>query len=266
MSTAWEDYSRAADTADVEVRALDAAGRVQALALWSSIWDGQVVEGHTLTALAHAGNYAAGAFSGDQIVGAATGFFAQPLGRAMHSHVAGVAAAAAGRGIGTALKLHQRAWCLERGLTEMTWTFDPLVARNAAFNLRRLGATCDDYLVNHYGVMTDGLNAGDDSDRIVARWHLDRDLPAIESPFPADAVAALAVDTDGEPASAHVPGDATAVTVALPADIETLRRTDAARARQWRRAVRAALEPRMAAGWIVTAVFREAGYLLERTP
>jgi predicted GNAT superfamily acetyltransferase len=262
--SAWSDYTAAADTAGVEVRLLDTAGQAEASALWQRIWDGTVLESHLVTALAHSGNYVAGAFAGDVMVGAAAGFFARPLGRTMHSHVAGVTAGGAGRGVGTALKLHQRAWCLDLGLTEMTWTFDPLVARNASFNLTRLGATCDDYLVNHYGIMTDGINAGDESDRIVARWHLDRDLPVLPPTPRADAVPALIADAEGAPASLPLPVHATAVTVALPTDIEDLRRTDPTRALAWRRAVRAELVPRLSAGWTVTAASRETGYLLER--
>lgn len=265
MSVAWADYETAADAAGVEVRLLSAAERADATALWQRIWDDPVVEGHLLTAFAHSGNYVAGAFADEELVGAAAGFFAQPVGRAMHSHVAGVAASQAGRGVGTAIKLHQRAWCLDLGVSEMTWTFDPLVARNAAFNLSRLGATCDAYLVNHYGAMTDGVNAGDESDRIVSRWYLDRDVPAVPPQFPTDAPAALTVDSQGAPASAEVPGDATAVTVALPDDIEVLRRTDPARALAWRRAVRDQLAPRLESGWTITGASRDIGYLLERT-
>lgn len=266
MSPAWDDYARAAESARVHVRPLSAAERTAAPQLWRSIWGDPILEPYLLTALSHAGNYVAGAFDGERLLGAAAGFFAQPLGHALHSHVAGVAPSASGRGVGTALKLHQRAWCLNIGVTQMTWTFDPLVARNAAFNLSRLGAACDEYLVNHYGAMTDGINAGDESDRIVARWHLDRALPTAPPPIPTDAVPAVSIDDQGAPASAPVPVDADAVTVTLPDDIEVLRRTDPARALRWRHAVRAALKPRLDQGWTITAVSRDAGYLLERTP
>ena len=265
MTSGWDDYERAASAAGVEVRLLDAAERAGAVALWESIWGGAVLESHLLTALAHTGNYVGGAFADGALVGAAAGFFAQPVGTAMHSHVAGIAPHAAGRGVGTALKLHQRAWCLDLGVREMTWTFDPLVARNASFNLSRLGACCDAYLVNHYGAMTDGLNAGDETDRIVARWLLDRALPAARPALPADAVAALVADAQGRPEAIAAPADASAVTVATPADFVELRRSDPARALAWRRAVRLALAPRLDDGWTVTAVTRGAGYVLERT-
>ncbi|MEU7991597.1 GNAT family N-acetyltransferase, partial [Streptosporangium canum] len=63
-----------------------------------------------MRALSHAGNYVAGAYEDGRLVGASVGFLAAPAGRVLHSHVTG---AAVGRGIGFALKLHQRAWALE---------------------------------------------------------------------------------------------------------------------------------------------------------
>ncbi|MGJ6969654.1 GNAT family N-acetyltransferase, partial [Streptosporangium sp. G11] len=65
-----------------------------------------------MRALSHAGNYVAGAYEGGTLVGASVGFLGAPAGQVLHSHVTG---ALAGRGIGFALKLHQRAWALERG-------------------------------------------------------------------------------------------------------------------------------------------------------
>ena len=52
----------------------------------------------------------------------------------------------------------------------MTWTFDPLVRRNAHFNLAVLGATVDEYLVDFYGPLPDAVNAGDESDRLLVVW------------------------------------------------------------------------------------------------
>ena len=64
-----------------------------------------------------------------------------------------------GRGhqVGHALKMHQRRWALERGLSTITWTFDPLVARNAYFNLAKLGATPVHYYEDFYGELGDEL-------------------------------------------------------------------------------------------------------------
>ena len=51
------------------------------------------------------------------------------------------------------------AWALERGLSEVTWTFDPLVRRNAWFNIEVLGGHITEYVPNFYGTMSDSINA-----------------------------------------------------------------------------------------------------------
>lgn len=126
-----------------------------------------------LHALAHTGNYVSAAYDGDTLVGGCVGFLSAVGGSELHSHIAGVAGTARGRSVGFALKTHQRAWALARGLAQVSWTFDPLVRRNAYFNLAKLGARPRAYLVNFYGPMSDGINAGDDTDRLEAQWRLD---------------------------------------------------------------------------------------------
>ena len=83
----------------------------------------------------------------------------------MHSHITGVLPGLQSQGLGRLLKQHQREWALAREVGHITWTFDPLVARNAHFNLRVLGARVTEYLVDHYGPMDDGVNRGDETDR-----------------------------------------------------------------------------------------------------
>ena len=90
----------------------------------------------------------------------------------MHSHITGVLPDHQSQGLGRVLKQHQREWALARDVGHITWTFDPLVARNAHFNLRVLGTRVTEYLVNHYGPMDDGVNRGDETDRIMVSWAL----------------------------------------------------------------------------------------------
>ena len=68
------------------------------------------------------------------------------------------------------MKLHQQQWALDRGIEWIVWTFDPLVQRNAWFNIAILGAEVHEYLPYFYGTMTDAINAGDDSDRLLMAW------------------------------------------------------------------------------------------------
>ncbi|MFF5112097.1 GNAT family N-acetyltransferase [Streptosporangium sp. NPDC000509] len=239
--------------------------------LFDGIWHpdpgGEPITVELMRALSHAGNYVAGAYQDDRLVGASVGFLAAPAGQVLHSHVTG---AAVGRGIGFALKSHQRRWALDRGLDRITWTYDPLVRRNAHFNLVKLGARPEEYLPSFYGVMEDAINAGDESDRMLTVWRLTEPqvLAAVRGEphrpkTPPDAVTALA-ERDGRPALGRA--DARTLLVAIPADIEALRRTDPGAAKSWRHAVRDVLGSLMGEGARVTGFTTKGDYLVERAP
>jgi predicted GNAT superfamily acetyltransferase len=277
----------AAAAADVVIHELHRPQELKAAQrLFEEIW--RPAEGNPppmtaelLRALAHAGSYVAGAFAGTRLVGASAGFFTAPadpgrqLGPAagphpgprlgLHSHITGVAPGGQHRGVGFALKVHQRAWALARGITVVAWTFDPLVGRNAWFNLAKLGARPTAYLEDFYGPMTDAVNAGMASDRLLLAWPLDDPSVAAAcagrplQPPPVEAGAALTVGPGLEPV-VHRP-DTPAVTVALPPELEAL---DPGRRRAWRQAVREALGGRLAAGAAVTGFLRRPDrYLVE---
>lgn len=127
-----------------------------------------------MRAVEHARGYVVGAYDGPRLLAASSGFVAVGAdGRCrLHSHISGVLPDAQRRGVGWALKLHQRAWALQRGIETITWTFDRLVRRNAWFNLGKLGAQAVEYLVDFYGPVHDGLTAGEPSDRLFTRWDL----------------------------------------------------------------------------------------------
>ncbi|KAB8194894.1 GNAT family N-acetyltransferase [Nonomuraea phyllanthi] len=252
----------------VEVRELHEMAEFERVdALFDDIWHfgpgNPPVTIELMRAISHAGGYVAGAFDGGRLVGGSVGFLA--AGGALHSHVTGTVA---GRGIGCELKLHQRRWALERGLERITWTYDPLVRRNAHFNLAKLGARPREYLPCFYGVMDDAINQGDESDRLLAEWSLA--APHVEAlarrephvtPVPDGAVVALA-DEGGRPVAG--PADADAVLVAVPADVEGLRKADPGAAKAWRHAVRDVLGGLMAEGRPVTGFCGKSYYLVER--
>ena len=275
-ATAAADALAAATAAGVDVRELhDIAELRLAQRLFEEIWrpapdSPPPVTAELLRALAHAGNYVAGAWAGGRLAGACMGFLSAPgsasAGAALHSHIAGVAPGTQRRGVGFALKVHQRAWALDHGLPLAVWTFDPLVARNAWFNLTKLAAVASEYLPDFYGPMTDADNAGTASDRLLLAWRL-RD-PAVAAacagrprqPPPVRAEAALAVGPDRAPVA--TPPDAAAVTVAVPPELEAL---GPELRRAWRAAVREALGGRLAAGAAVTGFLRDPDrYLVER--
>jgi len=250
--TAVSAAEHAAARAGVEVREVtdidEQAAVVRLLAeIWGRSLDNPPVPPELLRAFSKAGNYISGAFAADELVGAAIAFHSTPDRHALHSHIAGVAPALAGRSVGFAMKLHQRGWALARGIDAIEWTFDPLVARNAHFNVAKLRALPVEYLPDFYGPMTDAINEGDETDRILVRWEL-RD----------DEVAAAA---SGRPAlvDSTAPGH---VAVAVPADIERLRAAAPAQARAWRHAVRDRLTELLGAGGRVVGFDRSDGYIV----
>ena len=276
----------------IAIRELHGIGEFeQVMALFEDIWHfdpgGQPITVELMLALSHAGNYTAGAFVGDRLVGASVAFFA--AGSALHSHITGVSGAP---GAGLALKLHQRQWALDRGLGRITWTFDPLVRRNAHFNLAKLGAMPEEYLPAFYGIMDDSINRGDESDRVLAVWPLTaphvealvrrgtgRAVPAVPTTLttltapavptaltapaalPDGAVVALA-DEGGRPAYRPHQGAPT-VLVAVPEDVEGLRRVDPGTAKAWRHAVRDVLGGMLADGRKITGFHDKSFYVVE---
>ncbi|MBS1672577.1 MAG: GNAT family N-acetyltransferase [Actinobacteria bacterium] len=281
MGTSMQETAAAADAADaaaaeagIEIRILSRVGDfAQVTALFRSIWtaagDRAPVNVETLRALSKAGSYVGGAFDGDELVGACFGFFAAPERRALHSHIAGVSTRMRGRNVGFALKVHQRSWALEHGLDEISWTFDPLISRNAYFNLVKLAATPTGYLRNFYGQMSDALNGADDTDRMLVTWYLHD--PAVSAACRGSAPTATTTGPaetllDGEDDAAPVVRATSArlVRVSLPRDIESLRRTDPELATRWRLAVRETLGDLMDEGAHVLSFDRSGAYTIDR--
>ncbi|MCB1014539.1 MAG: GNAT family N-acetyltransferase, partial [Acidimicrobiales bacterium] len=246
----------------VVVRALESAEECHAVAeLYGEIWatpnGEQPFPGEVLVALADSGNYAVGAFAGGgatghgALVGGAAGWLGTDVSgaRFLHSHVAGVRPGRQGRGIGSALKQHQRDWARGAGLAEVRWTFDPLIRRNAWFNLTRLGAVGVRYVEDFYGVLDDAVNAGDQTDRLVVHWAVDGEPTAETGPPAGGAYPVLDTDRDGGPVLLDGEPPDGDLALWLPEDIEALRRTDADVARRWRAAQRAVLVPAFARGY-----------------
>jgi predicted GNAT superfamily acetyltransferase len=227
----------------IDIRPLDTLDAVfTASRVLAEVWEGDRsgMPPNLLRAIAHSGNYAVGLYDADRMVGASVAFFAAPAARSMHSHITGVLPGLQSQGLGRRLKLHQREWALARDVGHITWTFDPLVARNAHFNLRVLGTRVTEYLVNHYGPMDDGVNRGDESDRIMVSWA----RPAPPAPPP--------------------PHERVVAMVAVPHDIAALRRESASDAAAWRVRVRDDIVRHLAEGLVIGGFDDERGYLLVR--
>ena len=124
----------------------------------------------------NAGGFAIGAFDGDRLAGFVLSVPAFLRGeRAFYSHMTGVRQEYQSYGIGAKLKWAQRTRALAEGVKYIKWTFEPVKAKNAYFNLEKLGAIVCEYQPNFYG--TDYATAGNEiglaSDRLFAEWHLE---------------------------------------------------------------------------------------------
>ncbi len=167
------------DARAIELRELESMSELRPLeGLQREVWgidDLEVVPASAMRAVVHAGGLVVGALAAGEPIGFAFGFASTPHGRGMngpglHSHMAAVRPAFRRQGVGRRLKRYQANWCAARGLRWISWTFDPLRAENAHFNLAVLGARCHDYLEDFYGPMPGTLGGGIESDRLLAVW------------------------------------------------------------------------------------------------
>ena len=199
----------------------------------------RVIDAGTLRALQQSGNYVVGLFDGEdgqeQMVGASIAFFGAPAKRRMHSHITALRPEYRGRGWGRELKEHQRQWAFSRDVGCITWTFDPLVARNAHFFLGVLGARVSGYAVNNYGIFGGG-DAGDESDRLDVEWAL--------------------ADIAKQPAD-----DAVVATLEIPTDVESMRVSEPDAAHEWRLRLRTEMEELFGRGLRIAGFDVKRGYL-----
>lgn len=267
-TTSAEVVERTARNAGVQIRELDTPeSTLRGADVLRSIWgasDTSIAPPNLLRALQHTGGYVFGGYDDDGVMLAVSVGFLTTDG--LHSHITGVVPRGQRRGLGLAIKQHQRAWALERGITTVSWTCDPLVRRNVAFNLHALGATVHDYLPDFYGPMSDGVNQGDESDRFDIVWDLlsPRAVAAEQGRLPwvvSDAPHAVAEAPDGLPVLDAVGTGSRRVQ--LPHDIEAVRRADPTVARAWRLAVRDAVLAGYAAGASITGLTAEGAVVLE---
>ncbi len=261
----------------VEVRELSSPDELEdLLRIFDDVWrpdpTNRPVGTDMLRALSHAGNYVAGAFIGDHLAGGSVAFFGAPVGETLHSHITGVTRRGRGHQVGYALKMHQRRWALERGLSTITWTSDPLVARNAYFNLAKLGATPMHYYEDFYGELGDELGGDADSDRVLVAWDLNTAAPSgpgvsgpsqsVDELLADGAVSIIDVDQPSRPVAHHerVTPDA-GVVVEVPRDVESMRVSAPLDAARWRIALRDALSPLLVEGEARRAVrFLRSGH------
>ena len=241
---------------DYVIRACEGLGELGAcVALQKQIWgyaEHDVYPLRLFVTLSQIGGHVLGAFTAK---GELVGFVASmPAWRGRrryyHSLSLGVLPAHENRGLGRALKLEQRKAALRAGIDSIEWTYDPLRAKNAFFNIERLGAVARRYSPDHYGQVQSRLQQGLPSDRLVAEWWL-------KSPRVKRALGGKSLRrTTRKPAAE----------VAVPADFTALAETQPAEARQLQLAVREQLQGRFARKLVITGFALEGGagrYLLD---
>jgi predicted GNAT superfamily acetyltransferase len=163
---------------DIRIRrAVTRADFDSCVLLQRAVWglsDLEITSAIQLIATTHAGGLLHVAESADgQAVGFAYAFAAAREGVChLHSDMLAVLPEYQQRGVGVRLKWAQREDALQRGIDLITWTYDPLQARNAHLNLRRLGAQAVEFLENVYGITTSSLHHGLPTDRLLVRWAL----------------------------------------------------------------------------------------------
>jgi predicted GNAT superfamily acetyltransferase len=247
--------------------------------VWSSP-DIEVVPKDMLLAVVHNGGLAIGAFVEDKLIGAVfgfPGFYRTPDGPRLkhHSHLLAVHPDWRSKGVGFALKRAQWQMVRKQGIDRITWTYDPLLSRNAHLNIARLGAVCNTYLCSEYGEMRDGLNVGLPSDRFQVDWWLNtkrverrlgrRSRPALTLEHYRTAEAALlAARTDQgalpcPPEGPH-PLIGALLLIEIPTDIQAIKAADLPLARDWRYYSREVFEEAFAAGYLVTDFVHDEGH------
>ena len=284
--------------ATISIRALKAWGEfLAAEELQRRVWQmpdwRDAVPANLMIAVGKSGGAVLGAFAADgKLVGLAFSFIGmdthtEPPKLKHHSHMVAVLPEFQSQGIGIRLKFKQRADALAQGIDLMTWTYDPLQAPNANLNLAHLGAIARRYVVNAYGEMTDGLNAGVASDRFEVEWWLNAprvktcaagqplvfdwdDLARAGAPQ----VFGVRIDARGLPRVDHendLRGDR--LIVEIPASIGAVKAASLELAREWRARTRATFQRAFAAGYIAVGfVFtnreghKRAAYVLTREP
>lgn len=222
------------------------------------------------------GGIAAGAFDpDDRLIGFVFGLTGVRRGRVAHwSDMLAVDPAWRDRGIGLLLKRWQRDALLAAGHTTLVhWTFDPLEARNAHLNFVRLGVTASEYVRDRY-LATSPLHAGLPTDRLIVDWDLpsarvaqrldassrsaavpaERTMPPFDAPL-VNATAAATAALRCLPPRLDV--DAPAVRIAIPPDIQSIKRSAPDLAMEWRMHTRTAFEFYLARGYTVVDVVRE---------
>ncbi|HKX30836.1 MAG TPA: GNAT family N-acetyltransferase [Blastocatellia bacterium] len=223
-----------------------------------------------LAAVKEAGGILIGAYDGGTLAGFAYGFMGMEEGRVtFHSHLLAVKPAYRNQDLGRQLKLEQRERALAKGITLMTWTFDPLQSRNAHLNLGKLGVVSEKYLIDFYGEASSSFLHRTGTDRLWVSWWLDSERVrrrieggAAESPLPELPEPLVEMSDEDSPLRNDrvLIERPPRVAIRIPADLVALQQRDPALAVSWRESTRWAFTEALAAGYLVEEFYRGGRY------
>ncbi len=244
--------------------------------LQETVWEEEVVRAHMLLSIARNGGLILGAVREGSVVA----FLLSYLGLEdpdsdrpamanlkLVSQRMAVLPELRNTGIGYELKMAQRQHAIRLGIRLITWTFDPLLSRNAHLNIRKLGAIIRDYLPNYYGTGDSPLVKLGSSDRVLVEWWVTnnrveqrvsgkRSGLSIAQYINANAsiLNPAQVGEDGllRPAAQIAQAENSVVLVEIPDNYEAIIQANPELAKSWRRHSRAALETTLAAGYMIT--------------
>jgi predicted GNAT superfamily acetyltransferase len=251
----------------------------QAVELQRQVWqesETDIIPAHLMNSAVHSGGLLIGAYADTTLVGFVfgfPGFYSTPDGPRLkhYSSIMGVLPEWQGQGVGFALKRAQWQMVRHQGIDRITWTYDPLMSRNAWLNITRLGAVCDTYLRNFYGAMDDVLNQGLPSDRFNVDWWVNsqrvyrrlsrkrrKHLSLLH--FLAGGTPIInpsEMDPKGLPHPIEkniikLGKDLPLLLVEIPADFLTMKNTDINLAAEWRQHTRSIFEELFSVGYLVT--------------
>lgn len=263
----------------VVIRPLTTLDELQAAeTLQRQVWDAPstVIYQPMLISLVRNGGAVLGAFKEDRLIGILIGYLGMESPDADRPAMANlklvsqrmaIAPDFRNSGLGYEMKLAQRRFAMRHGIRLITWTFDPLLSRNAHLNVRKLGAVIYEYHRDYFGTAHAPLVAAESSDRVVAEWwvtsnRVEQRLSgrraglSIEQYLSGNArllnpsgVAASGLPTPPELMEAP---HTSVVLVEIPENFDDILKRDPALAVRWRQHSRVALETVLRAGYTAT--------------
>jgi predicted GNAT superfamily acetyltransferase len=225
-----------------------------------------------LISAAHNGGVLMGAYDGADLVGFVYGYLGMSGTKLyLFSQRMGVLPSYQNQGIGMQLKLAQRDQMLRQGIDLIVWTYDPLLGKNAALNIEKLGGIVRHYARDIYGAVNNPLQVGLSTDRFLLEWELlnervrerirsKRVRPTAEewlqeNTYPLANYAAWEGDLP-RPMASDLELEEDVILVQIPPDLNAIKKVDLNLARGWRESTRDIFETYFWRGYTITGFAR----------